>query len=93
MFDGVLECLFLLLGFRNVVNIFTRVFILLLSLASAVLVFLSRVVLFLLFHLRLGLDLLSLTVVEMVVVQMLNFLHVGSDLSAVLGLLGLHRGV
>jgi len=41
MLDGVLELLLLLFSFGNIINVFTRVFVLLLSLALTVLIFLS----------------------------------------------------
>lgn len=50
-------------------------------------------VLLLLFHLELGFHLFVLTVVEMVVVQVLNLLHVRDDLRTVITFLLLHLSV
>jgi len=87
---GVLESLLLLFSFRDVVDIFASVLILLLSFILTVLVFLGVMVLLLILHLLLGLALLSLAVVQVVIVQMLDLLHVRGDLGAVVRLLVLH---
>jgi len=77
--NSVLELLLLLFSFRNVVNVFASVFVLFLSLVLTVLVFLGGVVLLLVLHLLFSLALLGLTVVEMIVVMMLDLLHVRGD--------------
>jgi hypothetical protein len=68
MLNGVLESLFLLFGFGNVVNVFASVFVLFLSLALTVLIFLSGVVLLLILHLLFSFALLSLAIVEVIIV-------------------------
>ena len=79
MLNSVLELLLLLFSFRNVVNVFASVFVLFLSLVLTILVFLGGVVLLLVLHLLFSLALLGLTIVEMIVVMMLDLLHVRGD--------------
>ena len=93
MLNGVLESLFLLFGFGNVVNVFASIFVLFLSLALTVLIFLSGVVLLLILHLLFSFALLSLAIVEVIIVPMLDFLHVRCNLGTVLGLFSLHSRV
>ena len=84
IFDLILKLFFLLVGFTYVIDVLTLVLILLGSFIFAILFFLFGMVFLFFFHLELSLDLLILTVVEMVVVKMLYLLHVGRYLCAMI---------
>jgi len=89
----LLEALFVLVGLRDIVDVLADILFLLLVLVHPVLLLLLGVEGLLILHFSLSLDLLFLTVVEVVVVEMLDLLHIGGDLSTVFNLHLLHFSI
>jgi len=91
--DFLLQLLLLLVGFRNIVDVLTLIFVLFVGLHLAVRLLLFRMMLLLLFHFEFGFHLLVFAIVKMIVVKMLHLLHVRCDLGAMVRLFLLHLRV
>jgi len=93
IFNSIFKLFLNLISFTDVVDVFSSVLILLLDFTCTILFLLLNMEILFELHLSFGIHLLVFTVVQMIIVKMLNLLHVGDDLSAVLCLFSLHKGI